>query len=494
MAFEFNQTNLLKFKEEVAGEFQVSGKFETDGRDAIKSVVKTNCFSQINNSEILATSLAIVGQTNVNMVVLTLDNEIKTIKGAIEWQNKCDITEAQNASVVATTKNVETKIVGESVVVCAMVEISEKGLSETPIPCLVEGDGVLAKKETKVVKTASALSQQRFSIVEDIALEETTSGVLSVSPNVVVYDVSVADMAATISGEVFLEVAEEKDDNVVSSFKTIEFKQEVEAVGATQGAEAFANIYVENLDFVYSENDEKKQLAVTLNALCEVVCYVSSEAEITTDAYCLNNITKTVAACERTEFIKEAKTEQKQVAYSEDISDLADFDEFVCALASGPVLYNSEALENETNICGEAAISLVYKNEEGQLFNKIVNVPFNITAAETNIKTTLVALKSLAAKVRAGHEVNIELNLEATYLVNGTEFLEFVSGLEDCGEAEDDDSAIVMAACEEGEDAFSMGKKLRTRPEDIVSQNEGLSYSAGEKVFVYKHKEENFNY
>jgi len=52
----------------------------------------------------------------------------------------------------------------------------------------------------------------------------------------------------------------------------------------------------------------------------------------------------------------------------------------------------------------------------------------------------------------------------------------------------------MVAIAGENDDAFSLGKRLHAKPEDVLSQNENASFAAGEKVFVYKHKEENFNY
>ena len=493
MAFEFNQTNLLKLKKEKVGEFAVSGKFASDDGEVVANIVKSNVFVQINNFEVSAGTASIVGQTNVEICYINEDDELKSVRGAIEWQNKCEVGDVVDAKINAYVKDFEVQAQENSFFVSSLIEAESVGLVGASVYNLEETEGVVAQKCQKDVKSVCSFSMEKFSVVEDLELEGDELNVANVCPQIEVETVSAGENKAQINGTVFVEILGQAESGMFSRFKTIGFSEEVALFGASSENEVYSNIKVENCEYIFSENNDKKQLSITINLTSENVCYKNDQVDFATDAYCLDRQTKITTACEELVAISELKTEAKQVAYAESCESMPGFDELVC----GAICKTAEWMasqEDGKSVCGSVPVCLVYKNEEGKLLNKTTTIPFDFSIENSNAQINSVVVKNATFKVRGAHEIAIDLNLDVNLFTYQTEYVEFVSGLEDCGEVEDDDSAIVMALAGENEDVFSIGKRLNAKPEDILSQNQTDNFSAGDKVFVYKHKEENFNY
>lgn len=493
MAFEFNQTNLFKLKKEKVCEFAVSGKLSSDDGENVVGILKCSYFPQINTCEITGNIATVLGQTNVEICYLKEDGSAKNMRGAIEWQNKCEVGEIDDAKISAKIKDAQVEIQNNAVYFSCLIELGAEGTMSVGVYNLAENENVAAKKTSKEIKSICAYSKEKFTIAEDISLEGADN-VICVCPQIETIAAVAGENKAQISGTAYLEIICETENGVSSTFKAIDFSEEIALLGATIGGEVYSSISVENCEYIFTPSEEKGQLSVTISAVCENVCYKQEEVELTTDAYALHRQTKQTSSCEELQSVMEYKTESKQTTFAENCDCLDGFDEFVCASVYGGTEWFAENEEGGTNISGSVAICLVYKTEEGKMRTKITHVPYNFSVEEANAEIESVVVKNLAAKVRGAHEIVLDVSFDVGYFITTTDYLEFISGLEDCGELEDDDSAIMVAIAGENDDAFSLGKRLHAKPEDVLSQNENASFAAGEKVFVYKHKEENFNY
>ncbi|MBQ7579601.1 MAG: DUF3794 domain-containing protein [Clostridia bacterium] len=492
MAFEFNQTNLSKLKEESVCEFSVSGKFSAiDGED-VKSVVKVDCYSEINNSDILGPSASFNGQTNVSVCYLNEEGELKAVRGQLEWQNKSEVKELESLSFYAKNKDVEFKISGDTIFVSCLVEIECMGLLPTVVSNLVENENLVCKKQVKEVKNATSNVSDSFNIIEDLSIDEDIENVVSVSPSIVLKAVNAGQDKVALIGTVYLEIIAQAENGALVLNKNVDFAQEVSMPMASDGDEVYARLNMLKCDYIFTENDNKKTLSLTLGALANAVLYKKEEIEVSLDAYLLDRDSKISLSCEELSTTLGQNTKQETLNFSFGLEEFPQFDELLYATPTRLVEWNYVA--SEKCVCGTIELGFVFRADGGKIAFKVNTMPFSVSVGEDYTSVINVAQTGISAKVHGGHEIIVETMLEITMAKTENRYLEFVSRIEDCGELTNDESAIITCIAEENDDVFSISKKLKARPEDIMMQNDISEVKPKDKILVYRHKDGNFNY
>ncbi|MBQ7453198.1 MAG: hypothetical protein IJS68_02900 [Clostridia bacterium] len=486
MAFEFNEMSLSKEKQENVCQFSISGKFSSQDDSPVKRVLDISLMPKITECDNAFEFQNFSGVANVQIAYENDDGEIDSIAGTIEWQNKVEIENISNASLMPYIIDKETKISGSTIYVNAMVGVAGYGQSEIKIAIPQEDNSLVVKKEERSVVSLEDKVFEKFNIIEDVQLDDDFEPMVSHGA-INVVDVVCNDGSATINGQIAFEMLAKSEDGIKAITKTIDFSQEVECARSVAGNTAFAIANVENVSVVVSKNNEQKTMA-NITAECGACVYVYKNGTISValDAYSCDQEVMPAITCADVSYTSDIKTYKEEIAAETPIEELPEIDEVVATICYDCVKPNLQSDELKTTLSGAVIVQVIYRNESKELCAQTKALPYEYVLDGQYCQCLGANASIKNYRLHAGHGLEINAEVNFTLKQVQEEFLTFVSEINIVGEKEDDDAGVVMLITKENEDLFAVSKELKVRPEVVSAQNETEDFSSKNQVFVYK--------
>ena len=496
MAFEFNQTNLTNQKKAEVCQFSTTSKFSVTDDAQVKKILKVVATPKINSHEQVADGVNFAGTTYVNIAYISTDDELLSINGQFDWQNKCDSLELSQTLYLPKIADLECHISDDCVNLSCLISVSEIGLEQVAIKNLVADETLVTKKETKTVKTVVASNNEEFNIVEDFSVQSGIEEILATKADVAVKNVYSGVDSVTIEGLCFVDALIKTADGIGEINKAFDFKQEVSCLGATVGQIANAYIQVYNASMLISEtegDENNSNASLTVGVVCQVTTQSESEIEIVCDAFSCVADTIVSTTCEEFNVYGENVLVSDNAVLNIALDNYPEFDEIKSVLVTNTNISEIRVVDDKTQIEGVIDADVIYSIANGGLDKKEAVLPFvlQVSGEFTDIEKIVAQVSSF--KIRGAHELEVIVSLTASPCKLEKTFINFISSIEISEEQLQEDAGIKMYVAKENEDLFDVSRVLKVRPEQILAQNDNIeSINAGDKIFVYLPQTANF--
>lgn len=442
-------------------------------------------------------------KSNVIYSVCYVDNEKNIKKSEISGEIKGDMVgvTANNGYVRVNVKvgKTEADISGIKLAIRVVFEVEALVFEQRKTDFVLGGDGLILKKQDCEYYRSYGKRQTVFPIEEEFSLNYAILNVLShkITPTVTAVQCGVG--CIIVDGEVhisalLLQCGEKRD--IIKEDKVVPFRAEVEYDEAMPVMLANAEVFEKSFktDISVDEQANTSVVKVSINLLFEGEAYSLNNIVVCDDAFCLNKeidckitVEDKVKPLEQRFFTKEFKGKTNSVSGVENTTFVTQFFESVEITDQN---YKKGFIEVE----GVIGYTAFFRTADGDIISRKLDSEFSTSLevgenqdAIFEVSAKIISINSFA---NSGGEVTSDFTLAFNVFGKQTEKLQLLTGVEEKGEKQLNNSSISVYIPIENEDLWSLSKRLNVEPNEICEVNKDLQFplSGKERIVVYRQK------
>ncbi len=407
------------------------------------------------------------------------------------------ISDACSVAMTAKPEKVEADTSGLKVSVSATLAVSATLYACQNLSAISGGEGlVVNKKDFEIVK-GYGLKSSAYPVEEEFVIDFPVKEVLTHSVKGVVTNVQCGVGCIIADGEVIvtaLVLAENRDGEIIKQTKTLPFRMEIEYDEAMPAMRATARVSEKSFKSDISVDGETGKSTVNLfvTLLFEGEAFSDESVTLATDAFDL---------AENVEIIREdfcAVKPCEMRSYAKEISGRAQINELpvdaTLMAVGGENAEIAKITKRETCVVVDGVLSAVgfFKDGENKSFSVKMEIPFTVELENFNCPDAEVdvvaTVRGSGARIVSLTET--ELNGEIYFTVYPMEkhSIQYIKEIKPCGEKQKETSAISVYIPLEGEELWSLAKRLNVCPDELVATNKELQFplTGKERIVIYR--------
>ena len=429
------------------------------------------------------------GRLICTVVYADEDGKLCRIQKGAEFSHFADdssIVPAANVLCTLSCEKTQVKRDGSSYLLASVIgaEISVYATSERTF--LTSAEGAVTLTESK--KLYSAVTFSGESEVED-DFDCNAEDVLIPAVSVLVTDCNVRAGMAEIKGEIYLSVLAVREGKPVCFDRIVPFKSEITCEDALLARKAVCHAEVKEVSVEARVDEERGKCGVdaVIGLTFSGVYYDEEETQLVLDAFSTENELNLNFCEESASPCTEIKVFTERV--SGPCATKAKLD-YGCALLAAATP-KAEFVRSENGLEGSVSATLLYE-QNGEIHSTEVNLPF---ATELHGVQCLsgeigVAVCGVNIRQRAEGECEAEAVLKISVFDSETCSVRYVTEITEAEKLKLSGSAISVFIPAEGDDLWSMAKKLLQSPDEIKATNPELTFplTGNERILVFRGK------
>lgn len=497
----FEKINLSRQCEKVSG--QIKAECKTDvSTDSVEKVLSSSAFAVISQSQIVNGQVRYGGKVTFYLSYLGSDGEVYKCECGSEFVGGLEKPCAPDGSRVKTdvvVDKIEISVDGIKLSTTAFLTVTATPYEKCEVCALCGGENLIVdSKEVPIVKSFG-VKQGVFPVEEEFELGYPVQEVLFHRANAIITAVQCGVGSIIIDGEVLLSVialqkTEKKD--IIRENKVLPFRFELECEDAMPAMQATARVKERSLktDVTVDTENGTSVLSVSASLIFDGEAFTVSDLTVVSDAFSTDEQIELVVD----EFPYQKACEQYGASHIG--SSRCAVDE----LPVGAVIYavggeRAEILSlNKTDCAIEVSGSLnavaFFRDGDGKVFTRRVETPFEkkidlMCGVDDNVDVECVAVKS-SAKIVSLAEIDLDYQVMFTVYPCEKGSIKYVKQVKSLGEKKKADCAISVFIPMEGEDLWSLAKRLNTCPDTLLATNKELQFplTGKERIIIYRQK------
>ena len=503
MAFEpkYNEINFNLSVGEVKEQIKTECKADVL-TESVSKILNVWAFAVITESSVDNGKIKYKGRTVFYTCYLDTDSAIKKCECGNEFSGEITSELCRDGACVDVGVSVlktSNDLSGTKPVLSAVLEVHAKLCDNKNVNALCGGEDVIVN--TSEVSLAKSLGVKKavYPVEQEFQLNYPAKEVLYHRADAIVTGAQCGVGTIIVDGEVLLSVIilqNTEKEGIIRENKSMPFRLEIECEEAMPSMFAVASV---------TEKSFKTDLNVDLDngiSIMNASAMLSFKGEafmvethsLATDAF---NLEREV------ELIKEDIPYYKVCDLRnclQNVSCVAVTDALPVGVTLNAVgseraeIISAECEQGVLKVTGVVSATGYFTDTDGKCFTKILEAPF-----ETKIEQAVpcgaeyeFSVKAERANARIVSVTEIELNLELYFTVYPKEkcSMRYVKEVNLLKEKQVSNSAISVYLALEGEDLWSLSKRLNVCPETLESTNKDLSFplSGKERIVIYRQK------
>lgn len=492
---EINSLNSTFRKRVAVVQTVVEQKIEPEADVNIGKILCVNAKAYLENVEVLNLEAYYSGEVVFDAVFTDEHGNLISQTVSADLQGKIQ-DETLNASMYPIYK---VEVVNVSINNASASSIRVNATIEITLDCLVndviypynaESDNLKTKQEMVNLFDVKTNGTSSFSVDGEFEIKGNVSKQLIKNCSACIKDVKSGTGYFSVEGELYANVCYEtgEDDNkmVKTVCECIPFKEEVEVDGLLKEdkVELMVNLKPSDITMEFTSVDEAKTM-VNVKALVGVKYFAlqTSEHEITVDVYCTTNninlVSESFSYTKNIQSVYACKDVDCELNLQEDQKRISKI-LFTCGESA--TVTNSFIEEDKLTIEGIAQTNVIYLSDDDieEVCSVVVENPFKLEIQEDVLESDNIFvrtnIKECTCRAKKGKELMLDFSIcikADIYLTNNGSYVKQVEIGE---EYKKNEYSLQLFFAKEGEDVWSIGKKLHISPETITSQNPTLTF------------------
>lgn len=467
--------------------------------ESVKNVLNVSAFAVVNDCTITNGRAEYSGKIIYFVSYLTEDGLLKKTECGNEFSGVIKdsaIEEGMLGRIYSNVEKVEADVSGVKLSVSAYVNICLETKRTEQFSALSGGENLISnKKEIPFVKSFGT-KEAIYPLEEEFELDYPVEEVLSHWANAVITSVQCGVGSIIVDGEVILSAImlqkTEKRD-IIRENKCLPFRMEIECDDAMPTMTATARVSEKSFktDVITDEQNAKSIVNVSITLKFEGEAFANSQITVATDAFSLD---------------EEIELEKGELSLNKncDLRHTTSIISGRVALEELPVsttLYaiGGEKVEITSKNFDQTGINLVgvltavgYFKDEDKYFTRKLEMPFEkrIDSGFSEEVSLEIIVKPQRAKGKIITLTEMEMECELGVIIYPTECerIQLVKGIKTVGEKKKCQSALSVYIAMEGEDLWSLSKRLNICPDRLIEINKELCFplTGKERIVVYR--------
>lgn len=503
MAFEpvYEQINYSLEQGESKEQIKVEARTDVLSEE-VKKVLSVNTFVAIGDCQTIEGKAEYNGAVTFFISYVDQEGQIRKaecgaeIRGIIKNQT---IKEGCRLNLDAVVEKAEANLSGVKLCTTAYLSLKAGVTACNQQSVLVGGEGVIAKSKELSCPRSLGARQGVYPLTEQFDLSYEVKEVLSQRVKAVITAVQCGVGSIIVDGEALLSIImlqSSAKSGIIRENRAIPFRMEIECEEAMPNMTAVASVKERSLKTDVSVDEQTGQSTVEVSAQLqfEGEAFSTSQISVVADAFS----TEKEVEIERQSFPFTIPLEQR--CFSFNVGGRA----FVEELPVGATLLavcgervevvNKQCEGDYIKVTGVLSADVLFADGEGGYFSRKAETPFDIKeqldgGCELETKIALVVDKG-RARIISLTEIDLEAELKMGVSPNKSCQAETIKSIKALQEKKTCESAISVYIAVEGEELWSLAKRLNVSPEKLIETNKELSFplTGKERIVVYRQK------
>lgn len=494
----YESVRINKNKKAPSTKIKVECKTEIPS-DTVGKVLNVSVFAgcpQVNVSE---KKVEFTGRAVFNVIYQNSDGVLVKAENFQEYSGVIDCEEPVcGATFAVLTDKTDYDLGGTRLVLSAVLSAEPSLFCCEDVSLLTSDEGeILDKKESTFIKS-HGVRQGVFPVEEEFELDYEIAEVLSQTAQAYVTVVQCGVGCVIIDGEAVVSALllqnTEKSD-IIKETKTLPFRVELEYEEAMPAFTAIAFCSEKSLKSDVSVDPEKgtSVVAISLALNFEAEAFSEESLSVVKDAFSITEKTETEKG--ECEFIKPEELRACKVKFVGRAGAEIPQDAVITAVGSETVDITEVSVEeNGLKFTGIIGVKAYLKDGDGKFYSITLEAPFEERAECIVPGGGNVEIKAVVhdgnARIISLTEAEISVCAEITAVFSDTQKIDFIKNVKSVGEKTPCESAISVYIPTEGEELWSLSKRLNVSPETLISINGELHFplTGKERVVIYRQK------
>lgn len=495
----FQKINVTIPKEKITEQIKVDSKTqvasgEVGGILSVSPFVTTQVLDEIDGK------IKYGGKAVFYISFIDADKNIRKCECGSEFQGEmaspCDSCKVSLSSVI---EKAEADTTGSFLGVSAVISVVAETVAFEQTDALIGGEELIVKEEEISVLKPLGVRKASYPVEQDFEVDYAVEEVLFHRADAVVTAAQCGVGTIIVDGEVlFASVLLQKNQkqDIIKENKSVPFRFEIECEEAMPGMQAIARVKENSFKTDVAVDDESAKSTITEKAnlsfegeavLLESITVAQDVFSAEKDLDAESGLLKIVKACE----LRGYTISVSGKAATGELPASATVLSTCCEKVS---VTDFKVVDNGVLVLGVLTVTILLKDGDGRVFSRKAETPFEkLLEAEfnpcTSVSVTAKAVKS-TARIVSIDEFEVFAELRFTVYPQERTEKKFVKGVKVLGDKKKCDAAISVYIPTEGEDLWSLSKRLGVCPDALVQTNKDLQFplSGKERIVVYRRK------
>lgn len=433
---------------------------------------------------------------------LDMQNQLKKCECGSEFKGVIKderITDGERADLFGVVDKYECDKSGLKLAVSSYLTVKAQVNGCSSQKVLSNGENLIVNLgEIPVVKSYTAKGLT-YPIEEQYELSYPVEEVLSHRADAVITAVQCGVGAIIVDGQVqasaiMLQKTDKND--IIKENRNFPFRVEIECEDAMPNMQAVATVKEKSFktDIAVDENSLKSVVSVSVSLSFDGHAFVEENLSVATDVFSTEQEVEVVK--EHIPFYKDCEIRSVTRATTQRASvEELPVGAIVLAVGGERVeILNKDCSNENLNVSGVQAFTVFFRDGEKNVFTKKVEIPFECQldcsySCDTEL-TVLPTVLSSRARIVSISEVELESELIFTIYPKEKKQLKILCDVKPLGEKQKNDSALSVYIALEGEELWSLAKRLNVCPQELVKTNADLQFPlvGDERIVVYRQR------
>lgn len=470
--------------------------------ESVKAILNVWAWSTVNDCEISDGKIRYGGRVIFYVSYLDADGSVKKVECGNEFAGTIidgRVNDGCRAYATAVVDKTEADVSGIKLTLSAFVTIKADVTDCAEIDALSGGDSLIIDRKEIPLTKSLGVRHGSYPIEEEFELNYTVEEVLSHRVQAIITAVQCGVGAIIVDGEAVISaIMLQKTDksDIIKEIKTVPFRMEIDCEEAMPAMQATARVKEKSFKTEITVDEDSGKSIVSAS----VVLGFEGEAFSLSSVWVAEDVFSTE---------QEIQSEKHDLSYYKPcemrtLTALVNGKAAVEELPAGAIILavGGETAEITATDCKDDGLKFTgvinavgfFRDGENRPFTRKLEMPFEVTldcAFDCGIELESFA-KAVKARARITSLTEIELETETIFTVYPSEKcdLSIVKSLEMLGEKPKNTSALSVYIPTEGEELWSLAKRLNVSPETLVQANPDLCFplTGSERIVVYRQK------
>lgn len=497
----FEKINFNQREGEV--EEQIKTECKTDvPSDSVAGVLAVSPWVTLNDSETGDGKVFYSGKIIFYIAYTDTDGNLKKCECGSEFKGEikdASVKDGCRVSVSVRADKAEADVSGSCLSVGAFVTVTAEITECAEISALVGGENLVVKENEISCIKGSGVKRGAYPIEEEFELSYSVAEVLFHRADAVVTATQCGVGCIIVDGEVHLTaiMLQKNDKNdIIKENRLIPFRMEIECEDAMPSMQAVAKVREKSFKTDVAVDDEtgKSTVSASVSLIFEGEAFLSGCMSVAADVFSTEAEIEVVRGefpfykmCDLRSFTAvvggRAETGELPVGAS------------VLAVGGEKITVVSYDCAGEgLNVTGVLSATCYLRDGDGRVFTRRLETPFEklLEGVFDCASRFQIVVKAEKANAKIISLTETELEAEAYFTVYPFEKCDnkIVKEIRVLGEKKKNESAISVYIPSEGEELWTLAKRLNVCPESLIATNRDLQFplTGKERIVIYRGK------
>lgn len=468
----------------------------------ISKVINVSANTVIKESQTKNGEIKYGGSVSFFVCYQDIDGDLKKTECQTDFSGsiKADfVVEENNVELTILSEKSQADTSGVKLVLACGVSVCAEVLGENNFSALVGGESLVTDNKNHTIYKDLGNIKSTYPVEEEFELNCEIEEVLCQNAQAYVTAVQCGIGSVIIDGEVIFHAillqSGEKND-IIRETKRIPYRAEIECDGATPTCYATAMVKKRSFKTDITVDEESAKSFVNLSVLLEFSCraYAEEEIMLVRDVFSISEnvkVEKEKITCFKN---LEQRSCSSKVTGRVKLSDSCDGASLLAVCGERAETVSFEQCENGTKVLGTIELTALFKDAENKIFSEKLETSFETIIDcmfEEDVETKIFGIvEGASLQLITLSEAEIQADLVFTIYPQKRCNIEYINKVESCGERAVIDSAISVFIPLEGEELWSLAKRLGVSPDELMQTNADLQFplSGEERIVIYRQK------